>query len=117
MSYPVDLHVFGQDGCPNCAALDSYLESIQSDYPEMTVHHYDVRFDQTSRDVLADFEKAYDMTLTHVPATFIDDKYIIGFDQQAIQDEIDRCTAEGCEDPWEFVYGKNLLRIVCVKFK
>ncbi len=98
----VDLVYFHGQGCPHCARLESFLEDLQNEYPELNVVDYEVYFNEENRQLFEDMAHAYDVEIQGVPMTFIDNKVIYGFgDPVAIEleQEVIRCSEEGCIYP------------------
>src|SRR5690606_22220193 len=49
-----DLILFWGDGCPHCEAEMQWLEQAVIAYPELTVHQYEVWYDEANRTLLSE---------------------------------------------------------------
>ncbi|MFA5887483.1 MAG: cytochrome c biogenesis protein CcdA [Candidatus Nanoarchaeia archaeon] len=98
----IDLVVFHGQGCPHCAKLLEFLDSIQSKYPQMNVIEYETYFNQTNRELFQEYADAFETTIQGVPTVFVDGRVIVGFNDKIgteIEQEIQRCTKEACPSP------------------
>ncbi len=94
----VEIDFFYSSICPHCAKEEKFLDELQDKYPEVKINRYIV----SNRDnvgLLKEFYKEYDVPVEYygmVPATFTDDKYFIGFNEEigkGIEDCILECKA------------------------
>lgn len=111
----VHLVYFYGEGCPHCAGLESYLESIKETYPSLKVESYDVYFHNENRVLFEELCSAFGTEIKGVPTTFIDDKVIVGFSNSvgnSIETEINRCLNETCEYPLDKVSDGNTSDII-----
>ena len=98
----IDLVVFHGQGCPHCAKLLEFLDSIQSKYPQMNVIEYETYFNQTNTKLFQQYADAFETTIQGVPTVFVDGRVIVGFNDKIgteIEQEIQRCTKEVCPSP------------------
>jgi glutaredoxin len=75
----VKLYLFWREGCPHCSAEKEFLAKIQPKYPELEVVKYEVGENQL---LFEEFAKRHNASAQYVPATFIGDTFIGGFDNE-----------------------------------
>lgn len=100
----VTMHIFEGAGCPHCAELLEFLDSIKDDYPNLEIIEYEIRFDQDNRELFERMSGAYDVKVQGVPTTFIDEKVYFGFGEslkEVLINDIERCSVEQCVNPIE----------------
>lgn len=98
----VDLILFYGKGCPHCGAEEKFLVEMKDKYPLLTVHEYEVYFNQTSRELMQKMAAAYGTEVGGVPTTFINGKVITGFSDslgKSIEQEIQNCIENMCKNP------------------
>lgn len=94
--------VFVGDGCPHCADLEEYLDSIQPNYPELEIVYYEVFYNETNSALMKKMAKAYGVSARGVPLYFIDKKSMSGFAESTasdIESRINVCKEKQCIDP------------------
>jgi len=72
ISYGTELVLFYEDGCPHCARIESFLERIEPDYPQLDILHYEIH-DPDAHDLLGRLLSAYGAKLGSVPIIFVGD--------------------------------------------
>lgn len=100
----VVLYQFYGQGCPHCARLQVFLDSIQEKYPSLIIKQNEIYFNTENRELFQNMAAAFGQETQGVPTVFIDDKMIVGFNNaigESIEKEIQRCVEEGCMDPAE----------------
>jgi glutaredoxin len=103
----VSIYFFWGDGCPHCAVAKPYLQSLGDNNSLIEVFSFEVYNVPENLVIFEAMTKAYGFEPRAVPTIFIGDKYWEGFSdiiQNEIQQEVDRCLVEGCEDR-----GKDIL--------
>ena len=75
----VNLYLFWREGCPHCAAEKEYLKELEVMYPQLRVNLYEVN---ENKDLFEEFARRYNTSTQYVPATFIGERYIGGFDNK-----------------------------------
>jgi thiol-disulfide isomerase/thioredoxin len=102
----VKQYLFWRDGCPHCEAERGFLDELKGKYPELAVFEYEVG-DKDNQALYVEFAKRYNTSAQYVPATFIGDKSIMGFNnkyligrdiENAIRREIDRANNRTTND-------------------
>ncbi len=95
----VDLYLFFAKTCPHCAEERDFLSSIESNYPTLNIHSYEI---SENAELWRTMCKAYGTEPYGVPMTFIGDKYFTGFADfmaEDIEEAIRDCVENGCADP------------------
>jgi len=98
----VDLVLFYGQGCPHCAGMIGFLEEMESVYPLLTVHQYEVYSHAENIPLFQKLAEAYGEGIDGVPMAFIGEKSFVGFSNQIgdqIKSEIGSCVREGCLSP------------------
>ncbi|MFA5333392.1 MAG: hypothetical protein WC376_02770 [Candidatus Nanoarchaeia archaeon] len=96
--YQADVYFFWGDGCPHCAAEELFLESLQSQYPQMNLKTYEVWKNSTNRDYFIQKSNELGISSGGVPVTIIGDKHWIGYTSSydsAIIAQIENCINDG----------------------
>jgi glutaredoxin len=84
---PTDLVLFWGDGCPHCEDERQWLEEARADYPELTVHEYEVWFDEGNRALLMEVAGELGFEPSGVPVTVLGDRYWVGW-SEVVQAEL-----------------------------
>ncbi len=98
---PVILYLFWAEGCPHCAKEKIFLSDLKKKYPSLQIKDYEVSI-PASIEFLKTLSKAYNITPTGVPVTFVGNKALIGFSEKIasqIEETIKYCLKNTCEDP------------------
>lgn len=77
---------FYETGCPNCARLDQFLDSIAQKYPELEVIRYEIH-DPKGQELLDKLLTAYEAKLGPVPIVFIGDVARVGNTFYGLEEE------------------------------
>jgi len=99
--HTVDMYVFYGQGCPHCARMIKFLDSIKGNYPNLNLQLKEVYGNQDNRELFQKFCEECNSTISGVPTTFIDGKMYVGFSNsiaEQIEAEIKRCSVEKCKD-------------------
>ena len=73
----VHLHIFYGQGCPHCAKLRLFIDSIKDDYPSLIVYEHEVYHDNEKRELFSIIAQKYGKEISGVPTVFIDDNMIM----------------------------------------
>jgi len=119
---PVELHYYAMAGCPDCEIMESFLEELRGDEPELEIVRYEVRHRSATWDRMQAMAAAYGVVGQRVPMVFVGNVGTTGASraiEARIRDEVLRCAEEGCPSPAERVErkppeGYNPLPIVVV---
>ncbi len=71
------LILFYENGCPHCARMEAFLNSISSDYPTLEITRYEIHNPQ-AHDLLNKLLSAYHAKLGSVPIVFVGDVALVG---------------------------------------
>ncbi len=85
-AWGTDLVVFSEQGCPQCARLDEFLERVLPNYPGLNILHYEVH-NPDAQDLLDRLLAAYGAELGSVPILFIGDVVAVGGTYYGLRDE------------------------------
>jgi glutaredoxin len=106
LNQTVKLFLFWREGCPHCHEEQLFLKEMKVKYPALEVMEYEV---SENRALFEEFAMRYNATTQYVPATFIGERFIGGFDSKyligkqiddQIQYELKRQnTNASCENP------------------
>jgi thiol-disulfide isomerase/thioredoxin len=103
------LYFFWGDGCPHCHAEKAFLEEIVKNFPLLEIRDYEVWYNTQNADMFSQMSRAYHVQSSSVPMTFIGDRAILGFSEQAKEElvaAILKCSSEQCPDPDSILSGK-----------
>ena len=76
-AWGTQLIMFYEDGCPHCARIEAFLNSIAPKYPALEVTRYEIH-DPKAHDLLDRLLSAYNAKLGPVPIIFIGDVAFVG---------------------------------------
>lgn len=105
---PVTLYFFYGQGCPHCAKMEVFLEDLSAKYPNLEIKRYETYFNQESRALFEKMSQAYGTEIKGVPATFINDKFIFGFNDdigEQVEQEVKNCSENKCINPLDKMNG------------
>ncbi|MBU0570071.1 hypothetical protein KKB40_04825 [Patescibacteria group bacterium] len=105
----VNLYLFWSKTCPHCEKEISFLEKIKPDYPNLTVHDFEVGSSRDNALLLREVGQEMNVDVGGVPMTFIGEEYFPGYLSDTttgaeIVSLIEKYTKEGDPD----VVGKML---------
>lgn len=81
-----DVYFFWSSTCPHCALEKDFLQGLREKYPDVEIKDYDF---SKSISLIKDFYEKYEVPKDKqgfIPATFIKDKYYIGFNEKTGQE-------------------------------
>jgi len=102
--------IFYGQGCPHCAALESWLNEYQPQHPELNITNYEIYHNQQNRELMKKFTSSYNTKIEGVPTVFINDKIFVGYSseiQQQLIDEINYCQSNQCINPFDKIKQDN----------
>ncbi len=108
----VNLYFFWGSGCPHCAAEKPFLEKLETKYPSLTVHSYEVWYNGANRKLLSEVGDRLNMNISGVPFTIVGEKTFSGyFNDETTGSEIEEavifCLENECTDPAAFLTGSS----------
>ncbi|HOB25676.1 MAG TPA: hypothetical protein PLB45_00585 [Bacilli bacterium] len=80
----VNVYIFYGDGCPHCAALHTFTDSLKTntDYNYMfNIVDYEVWYDETNSALMTSVGKYFNYDVSGVPFFVIGDKYFSGYSE------------------------------------
>ena len=75
----VNLYLFWGDGCPHCAMEKEYLETLEKEFPNLTITKYEVWYNEENKSFLNKIATETNNSFTGVPVTIIGQTIIKGF--------------------------------------
>jgi thiol-disulfide isomerase/thioredoxin len=78
----VCVYLFYGETCPHCAEEEEFLEELESKYPELQVHGFEIYYNSESRQIYEKITGAYHISTPGVPLTVIGDKAFLGFSKE-----------------------------------
>lgn len=75
----VKLYLFYNYDCPHCADEKVYLNQLDEEYDNLEIIKYEVKKDETNKELLSDFLKKQEWDINAVPITIIGTNYFIGY--------------------------------------
>lgn len=117
---PLNIYFFHLNGCVHCAEEAPYLEELVERYDgKIQLIDFELYDHPENVELLGKFGLSYGFEPSGVPATFIGNKYWIGFDENnkiPFENAIDNALANGAPDPAEIVRGEAVLDPVKILF-
>ncbi len=99
---PVELAFFYGRGCPHCANMKEFLQSMQAKYPQLRVLEREVYFDAGNARLFERVAAGYGVPIEGVPTVFVGGRVIGGFSEEMaarVEQGIRECVARGCASP------------------
>jgi thiol-disulfide isomerase/thioredoxin len=99
------MYFFYGDGCPHCAQMEPFIQTVIKAYPQVNVKSLEVFNNESNARFFDTMAKAYRRNATGVPTTFIGDQMIEGYvtkdneTSKEVTGAIDNCTEYGCPSP------------------
>ena len=75
----VKLYLFYNYDCPHCADEKVYLNQLDEEYDNLEIIKYEVKKDETNKELLSDFLKKQEWDINAVPITIIGTNYFVGY--------------------------------------
>ncbi len=99
----VTLNFFWGNGCPHCAQEEKFLETLEKDYPSLSIHSFEVWGNDKNRELFKKAAEKLNINISGVPFTLIGTNYISGFYTDdttgaQIRQYIDYCLSNECTD-------------------
>jgi len=104
----VEINFFYSSTCPHCAKEEIFLKRLKKEHPEIGINKLEISAGE-SVDLLKKFYREYKVPSKFyglVPATFVGDKYFIGFNKN-IEKDIEDCVLRITEKDEEGPCGSN----------
>ncbi len=97
-----EIAFFYGTGCPHCAKMREFLQTVQEKHPQLKVREYEVYFSSENARLFERMAAAYSTQIKGVPTTFIGDNVTVGFSDEMrpqIGQQISRCIEQYCASP------------------
>ncbi|MBK9124435.1 MAG: hypothetical protein IPM16_15135 [Chloroflexi bacterium] len=97
----IPIYLFWGDGCPHCASEKMFLAQLTESFPQVVVYDYEVWYDAENRALMEQFATAFGFEPSGVPATFMADRYWVGYAESVGRQIIDTmytCMEQTCPD-------------------
>ncbi len=75
----ITLYFFHGDGCPHCAAEETFLENHQNELKDINIVKYEVWGNSENRDLLKKIGKKFDIEITGVPVNIVGNTLVKGY--------------------------------------
>lgn len=75
---PQCLYFFTSDGCHSCEVADAYITQVETQYPGLAVHRYEVH-NITNWNLMVSLYQAHGMTFYSTPVAFIGNEVLMGY--------------------------------------
>jgi cytochrome c biogenesis protein CcdA/glutaredoxin len=83
----IPIYYFYGNGCPHCALIEPYIDSIPGKYPQVVLCKLETYFNSTNQALFQEYNARYNVTSPEVPTVFIGDQALLGED--AIRDNLE----------------------------
>ncbi len=106
----VVIYLFWGEGCPHCKHEKPFLEGLKVKYPDLEIKSYEVWFHEENKELYKRLADAYGSKGGSVPATFIGEKFWIGYSKvksAEMKKQVEYCFEKGCPSP-EMVLNKTI---------
>lgn len=77
------IEIYTATGCPHCGRALDFLRQLSADYPQVTVHNYDIRTDTRAMERFIAINQKVGEAHPGVPTFLICGQFFIGFDDAA----------------------------------
>lgn len=77
------------------------IEEFEEKFPEIEVHKFEISYNATNSELFNAFIQAYNPPAVEIPAAFIGNKSLIGYEltEEKLENEIEFCLENECPDP------------------
>jgi len=81
------------------------IEELEDKYPEIRVHKLEISYNATNSELFNAFIQAYNPPAVDIPAVFIGNKSLIGYEvtKEKLENEIEFCLQNECPDPLSII--------------
>ena len=99
------VYFFYSTTCPHCHEESIFLTRLQSQHPSVEIKSFAVDVSSSNKGLWMRFAKAYSVTSTGVPQTYIGDKVVVGYGSyethgKLIEGIVNACLENGCADSY-----------------
>jgi glutaredoxin len=82
------LYLFHTNDCPRCAKMQSLLEELKAENPELEIQQYEISQDNRNRNYFQIMLTEHGLKAQGVPTVFVGDKAFTGFYEKTTRDSI-----------------------------
>jgi len=106
---PVSLYYFYGADCSHCKEVTVLIEGLEVEFPEIEVHKLEISYNATNSELFNSFIQAYNPPAVDIPAAFIGNKSLIGYEltEEKLENEIEFCLQNECPDPLSMINGRE----------
>jgi len=100
-SRKIPIYFFWGIGCSNCMEQKAFLENLKQEYPQIEIKSYEALYSRENAEIFKKIAESHGLRSATVPATFIDNKSWLGYNDSFIQEikaKIEYCLEYGCTD-------------------
>ncbi len=72
------IYFFYGSGCPHCALIEPYVDSVAAKYPQVTLMKLEVYYNSTNRALYQEFNERFNIRDPVVPSVLIEDTPLVG---------------------------------------
>lgn len=99
----IKVYLFWAAGCPHCEREIDFLKRLETEYPQVSVHEFEITRNAANRNLYRDVVQAFGVTDPAVPLTVIGNQVWIGYSTDAssgagMRSRIASCLATSCPD-------------------
>lgn len=115
----INLYLFYGEECPHCAKEEIFLDQLERENKNITIHKFEVWHNRENAQMLAKIAKELDVTVSGVPLLIIGDETISGYYNEEttgkkIKEVVEKYTLTGCTDRVAEALGKTIGAKTCV---
>ncbi len=101
----VSLYYFYGEECSHCKEVTVLIEELEEKFPEIEVHKFEISYNATNSELFNAFIQAYNPPAVDIPAAFIGNKSLIGYEltEEKLETEIEFCLQNECSDPLSII--------------
>lgn len=101
----LSVYYFYSADCSHCKEVTVVIEELEVEHPELVANKLEIAYNTTNSELFNEFIKAYNPPAVDIPAVFIGNEAIIGYDltKERLEQEISFCLQNACPDPISFI--------------
>ncbi|MFC2079643.1 glutaredoxin family protein [Candidatus Bipolaricaulota bacterium] len=103
-----DVVVFYREGCDDCRHMDSLLDDLQTQYPELVVVHIGEQ-EAGAADLMWSLSSKYGIFPSKFPVIFVGDQGIVGIGRDKellLRSTVSNCVFNECDSPLAIINEK-----------
>jgi len=102
---PVSVYYFYGEDCLHCKEVTVLIEELEEKFPEIEVHKLEISYNATNAELFNAIIQAYNPPTVDIPAAFIGNKSLIGYEltEEKLENEIEFCLQNECPDPLSMI--------------